>query len=239
MKRIALVGKMGSGKSTVAGILIAKGYVHHSWAEPVRAIFSMAYDTITPENYAEVKATEYEVSERGPRDQPTDVIRTGRELLQRIGTDALRNNVDLDFWVKVGMNKAYGLVMQDKMVVNDDTRFLNEADALRRLGFAIVRIERPGTVSGDHPSEVEQDSIQADYVLRNDGDLYDLHFAVDELLTPPWPVHGPTSAGWGSTPDCNPGCKDAHIKVTSEPWGTGDGTVYGMPRAEWDRGGRL
>lgn len=182
MRRIAIVGKMGSGKSTVAGILVSKGYVHHSWAEPVRAIFSLAYDTITKDNYAEVKEAEFVVSEPGTNGQPMDVVRTGRELLQRIGTDAMRLNVDLDFWVKVGMNKAYGLVMQDKNVVNDDTRFLNEANALSRLGFVIVRVNRPGTASGTHPSEVEQDSIIADYAIENDGDLYDLYYAVDQML---------------------------------------------------------
>lgn len=258
MKAIAIVGKMGSGKSTVAGILKSKGFVHHSWAEPVRAIFSMAYDQITPENYADIKAKTYDVVERGLHDVPGPTQRTGRELLQRIGTDAMRERVDLDFWVKAGMNKAAELIAQGSCVVNDDTRFLNEADALRGLGFDIVRIVRPGhELTGNHPSEVEQESIAADFTIVNDGDLLALYRKVDDLvfgtaakvitsepwgagdgpvygmrrdfweqygvLGDKWPIHAVTVEPWGSTVDCNPGCKEAHpfVVLRAESGGRG------------------
>lgn len=159
---IALVGRLGSGKSTAAAELVELGWARHSWADGVRDIFSMAFEQITPENYADIKARHYPVIEGG-----VPQTRTGRELLQRIGTDALRNNVDEDFWIKAGLRR-----LTDHRTVNDDTRFLNEAAALRERGFTIVRIVRPVVTGGSiaiHPSETEQERIVVDHTIINDG----------------------------------------------------------------------
>lgn len=168
---IALVGRMGAGKSTIAEHLADHyRYSRHSWAAPVRAIFAMAYGSavLEPRLYAETKARTFVVT--GPDGYAID--RTGRELLQRIGTDAIRDQVDRDFWIKAGLRAA---VDQLGPFVNDDTRFQNEADAVRRLGWLVVRLERPGLPdTGTHPSETEQAAIRPDLVVVNDG--------------PPWQV---------------------------------------------------
>lgn len=160
---VAFVGHLGSGKSTAAGILTRRGYVRHSWAQGVRDIFSMAYDTITPENYADIKSRVYTVNHMLGEAQVT-----GRVLLQRIGTEAMREAIDKDFWIKAGVKR-----LTPEPTVNDDTRFLNEAAALRERGFMIVRIVRSGFGGNDdpHPSEVEQDSIQADRTVYNNGSI--------------------------------------------------------------------
>jgi hypothetical protein len=177
MKRsIALVGRLGSGKSTVAGILAEQGYVRHSWAQGVRDIFSMAYDTITPENYADIKERVYTVKFHGG-----ETKESGRVILQRIGTEAMREQIDLDFWIKAGVKR-----LTDKPTVNDDTRFLNEAAALRERGFLIVRIVRPslGESTDMHPSEVEQASILSDYTIYNVGSIDGLRYALNNLYYP-------------------------------------------------------
>lgn len=166
---VALVGKQGSGKSSIAQALIAHhGFLRMSWAEPVRQIFEMAYGQIV--DYAAMKAQLYEVT----LSDGTTALRTGRELLQRIGTDALREHVDQDFWIKAGVQRIWRSNM-----CNDDTRFLNEAAALRRLSWVIVRISAPeevrrqriggGFVDGGHSSEIEQEHIEVDLDIINDG----------------------------------------------------------------------
>jgi dephospho-CoA kinase len=165
---VALVGKQGAGKTAIAKELIVKyGYVAHSWAEPVRHIFEIAYGEIT--NYGEVKGRMFDVRLK----DGSITQRSGRELLQRIGTDAIREIVDQDFWIKSGIRRIWR-----PMTVNDDTRFLNEADALHKRGWVIVRVEASelirrrrigaGFIDAEHSSEREQESIKEDYFLDNE-----------------------------------------------------------------------
>lgn len=173
---VALVGKQGSGKSSVAGVLTQQHqYLRHSWADGVRAVFSMAYDSITPQTYSLVKAKLYDVRVMTP-DGPKLTQKSGGELLQQIGTEALRNQIDLDFWIKSGMRR----VIRADGMVNDDTRFLNEAEALRGRGWVVVRVTAPDDLRQSrigaafrpegHASETEQERIAEDYVLNNDGE---------------------------------------------------------------------
>jgi hypothetical protein len=167
---------MGAGKSTIASELVESyGYRHHSWAAPLRDLFAMAFDpdALDPQRYPKVKARQYEVRLRDGQ----LIQRSGRELLQRIGTDAMRDNVDADFWIKTGLRR----LDEGGPWVNDDTRFLNEAQVLRERGFLIIRLVRPGLGdTGAHPSETEQEQIIPDLVVYNDqrvavtvGDLLD------------------------------------------------------------------
>lgn len=240
---IALVGKLGSGKTTAAGILVASGATRHSWAQPVRDIFSMAYDTITPENYAEVKQRVYTVMEAGyaqvdgfTRMVPRPVERTGRELLQQIGTEAMRACVDQDFWIKAGLRRLEGV---QEPIVNDDTRFLNEAAALRERGFKIVRITRPGGPTGSpHASELEQDGIEVDATVANDGTVDDLREALANLIHTFMMDQTFTRLGAGLISQqqaivhaLDPGrIMHQGTIITAEEWGAGDGPTYSHGR---------
>lgn len=134
----------------------------------------MAYETITIDNYSEVKEKLYETIIESPSGRQK-VMRSGGELLQMIGSEALRNQVDSDFWVKAGVRSILG-----KRSVSDDTRYLNEAEALRGRGWVIVRITAPEDVRKtrikgafrptNHSSETEQKFIAEDYTLDNSGD---------------------------------------------------------------------
>lgn len=165
---IALVAKRGSGKTTVSDALQRQGYRRLSWADPVRDIAAMAYDRRfigSPAEYAAAKAATFEV--RHP-DGSTEVI-TGTQVLQRIGTDAIRDHLDQDFWIRAGLRRLdesahdftalsnytvhsdgtvdadYGTVVRTRWV-NDDTRFPNELAALRSRGFVIVGLYCPDAV---------------------------------------------------------------------------------------------
>jgi hypothetical protein len=64
-----------------------------------------------------------------------------------------------------------------------DTRFPNEADAIKNAGGILIRVERPGVKPiNDHPSEVGLDHWTFDYVINNDGDLESLSNKVKDIL---------------------------------------------------------
>jgi dephospho-CoA kinase len=164
---IALIGQMGTGKSTIAAALGEFGYTRFSWAAAVRAVAKLAYGEVS-------KNQVYEVMVNG---RPT--ARTGREILQRIGTDALRDQVDEDFWIRSGLRAIEKLPAP---LVNDDTRFENEAETLSRAGWVIVRVQVPDEIRHhrltalygkdldkvlSHPSETTVDKIPYHYGLWN------------------------------------------------------------------------
>lgn len=175
---IALIGGMGVGKSTILRELVERhGYRQMSWATPLKELAALAYGGEVDKN--RLYDTSY-----GPR--------TGRDILQRIGTDALRDQVDQDFWVKAGIGYMRNEGQMGTMLspqfnstiwVNDDTRFVNEADALYNEGFRIVRLLVPETVRAfrldisvdelrarsQHPSELELADYEADLDIENDG----------------------------------------------------------------------
>ena len=102
-----------------------------------------------------------------------------RELLQKIGTDALRDNLHQDVWVNalmVDYNPTLNWVITD-------TRFPNEAEAIKKAGGIIIRIERPGVKPvNPHPSETSLEKWKFDHVIINDGSLTDLTKKIKKVL---------------------------------------------------------
>jgi len=127
---IALVGKMGSGKTTIANALAEyHGYQRISWADGVRYVASLAYGPIDYNKQYQIRLPDNSMS-----------TLTGRQILQRVGTDALRNNVDLDFWIKTLFNRLTNDPNGGPWVV-DDSRFDNEAMSARANGWLTVQVK--------------------------------------------------------------------------------------------------
>jgi hypothetical protein len=66
---------------------------------------------------------------------------SGRELLERVGTDCFRKVRD-DFWISITTRKIQSLLKSSIKVVISDVRFTNEAKAVRSLGGDIIVIAR-------------------------------------------------------------------------------------------------
>lgn len=102
---------------------------------------------------------------------------TVRDLLQKLGTEAMRNGLHPDTWVNALMSEfiPYSTRGSDyeevasKWIITD-TRFPNEADAIKKRGGIVLRIDRD-VESGSHPSETALDNYQFDYIIDNNADL--------------------------------------------------------------------
>jgi hypothetical protein len=90
------------------------------------------------------------------------IARTPREVLQFFGTDYVRKAQD-DYWIQ----RVLAQIVGKRQVLVADTRFANEASALRSKGariIKIVRIDLPDK-KDNHASETEVASLKADLVV--------------------------------------------------------------------------
>lgn len=181
---IGVIGKMGSGKSTVAHILLEKhNFVSIAVADPLKRIVQEMFD-IPGECLW------------GPSEARTGQI---REMLQKLGTDYGRY-FDEDLWANKLHNRIKSL-RQKKVdpffpdyvftnpgmnVVVSDIRFPNEAKVIRSLGGTLCKVVRDVVPQRDatdhHISETAMDNIRYDYTIINNGSLEDLENAVDAVM---------------------------------------------------------
>ena len=105
---------------------------------------------------------------------------TVRELLQKLGTEAMRNGLHSDTWVNALMSEFIPYSergseyeeMASKWIITD-TRFPNEAQAIKKRGGVVIRINRDMD-NGTHPSETALDDYSFDYIIDNNGTMEDL-----------------------------------------------------------------
>lgn len=96
---------------------------------------------------------------------------TGREYLQKFGTEAHRRIFDTNFWVDQCLPVDYPYD-SDSLTVVTDVRFENEAERIHDLGGQVWHIRRPDVETDDaHASEQVLPSEMLDVVIWNDGTL--------------------------------------------------------------------
>lgn len=115
---------------------------------------------------------------------------TVRDFLQRLGTDGLRNGLHENTWVNALM-ADYNCVPADRAPngwdcsnwIITDTRFPNEAQAIKDRGGIIIRVDRPGvTAINAHPSETALDNWEFDHKIWNGSDMVALMFTMHGIL---------------------------------------------------------
>jgi hypothetical protein len=152
MKIIALSGKRGVGKSTLANLICQRvpGAVRMSFAGPlyeeVAALLGIPVESTRAPFF---KGSFFRIGNRGL---------AGREVLQWWGTD-IRRAADPDYLVK-RMAAALGRCAAP-LVVIDDVRFRDEADFVEEQGGRLYRLDpfpgwRPDACA-NHPSETGLD----------------------------------------------------------------------------------
>lgn len=177
---IGITGKIGSGKSTAASYLQKQHYLmEYSMAGPLKeigAVFGFTQEQL------------YGTQEQKLQIHPYWGI-SSREFLQKVGTELFREQlpkvlpnmkIKRTIWCEIFRLKYE---QQDHGAVVSDIRFLDEVDTIHEMGGTVIRIVRPGLdESSTHRSELEMDSIKADYTIVNDGTLNDLYSRLDTCI---------------------------------------------------------
>lgn len=106
-----------------------------------------------------------------------------RQLLQRLGTDVVRDLVDEDAWVKMMERKVLEHLQVGRNVAVTGIRFPNELLAIRRLGGLTVWVERftPDLAEDTHISEVSLNSEDFQVQVSNTGSLDDLQRVASQI----------------------------------------------------------
>jgi hypothetical protein len=124
-----------------------------------------------------------------------------RELLQKLGTEAMRDGLHQNVWV----NALFADYRRPKMSepnpsnwIVTDVRFPNELAAINDVNGLTIRITSPfirfsdgsyrakskmmGDFDNEHPSETALDDAEFDYEIINDGSIDDLISKVRQIL---------------------------------------------------------
>jgi hypothetical protein len=109
------------------------------------------------------------------------------EMQQKIGTEAIRNNLHHDAWVLSLFSKYHPET--DNWIVSD-VRFKNEADYIKKMGGLLIRLNGdPTSLRGNdqrdmnHASEVELDNYDGfDLIFENKPPIENLDRIINEVV---------------------------------------------------------
>ena len=130
---IAGMGLQGAGKTTVGQYCVSQGYATLSFSWGLKAIVSFLYKMPFYMLLGITKEARIEREKIDPR-----YGKSGRMLLEEIGTDLFRDKYDTETWVNVFRRCAEPLLDAGINVVIDDLRYANEYKILNEMGAIII-----------------------------------------------------------------------------------------------------
>lgn len=203
MKVIALTGRAGSGKDTAAKALqILTGAI-----DPVPGYKFIAEDLLSVEWNKQLAPHDWTVrkfaypvyqiaailvgrhvndiiSDYNFKNQVQAWGLTGRQLLQKIGTECFREVLGTTIWIDI-MHRTLGQLKSagTSGVIISDLRFLNEAAFLEfNWDATIIKLGgRNGNVETIHQSESEISDIVPAYLVDNSSSYIDLMDGLAEI----------------------------------------------------------
>ena len=163
MKRLyGIGGKKRSGKNMLAREITleatrsGKTVEMFAFADPIKNCLAEIFKyEMHPMYFTEDRYKDHQVRVSGAKSMSV------REILQIVGTECFRDNIDPSFWIR----RAFERYKQSQadIVIITDVRFENEVDMINTHGTSIL-VERTGHTSDDsHRSETELDKI--DYLF--------------------------------------------------------------------------
>jgi deoxyadenosine/deoxycytidine kinase len=191
MKIIGLTGPKGSGKDTVADILVSHyrsqwKTVHRlAFADPIKKVIQhiFALDPTSLQQYDDFKRTtlHFTIPNTSTRNMKMLDV-SARHVVREIGM-MMREYDDKQFnnYIEEHFKKAY--FTSNNVFVVTDLRFDNEYTMLRQWGAKIVKVDRPGYAYDGHITERGFDDQLVDYTIRNSGSLTDLTTATRDLIS--------------------------------------------------------
>jgi hypothetical protein len=172
VKLIALSGRAGSGKSTVAKHLVAHhGFVPVKFAGPLKSMLRAL--GLTDEH---LEGTLKEI--------PSKLLcgKTPRHAMQTLGAEWGRQHIGEALWVNAWRDIVVDVLDLGGKVVVDDLRFENEGAAVRGLDGGIIELRRrEASLPQTHSSERLE--VLPDWTVRNFGSIDDMLTAVESIIT--------------------------------------------------------
>lgn len=203
---VCLAGRARSGKDSVGSVLKSEGFEQMALADSLRELCSAAFEiplnVFTDDNLKEktferpilLKPDHLAIIENIVEKEwgfginyDTHVnlmfsldteFKHPRHILQYVGTELLRKNIDDQIFLKVADKK---ISESTKDIVITDCRFSNEREWFRKKGATICLVKRPSlAVSTDtHISENDLgEDKDYDVIITNDSDLNQLKLNV-------------------------------------------------------------
>lgn len=188
---IGLCGSQGSGKDTVANILISEyGFVKLTFAstlkDVVAILFSWSRDLL--EGLTEESRLWRETVDDFWSEKLSIPSFTPRKALQMIGTDLFRVHFNNDIWISIVENKIGAMLKNNPKtnIIISDCRFANEFSLIKRFPdshiITILRVKN-STNKLAHSSETEWVNYNFDAILQNDNSIDDLKTNLKSLLS--------------------------------------------------------
>jgi hypothetical protein len=156
---VVFTGIAQSGKTTCANRLESFGWKRVSFADPLKYMLS---DLGVPGGCL-----------WGDRkEEPLEILggKSARYAMQTLGTEWGRDLIWGEIWLSAWERKVRSILSRGGRVVNDDIRFPNEFELIRKMGGTIVKVERPGvSTEHTHSSESHYDNLNEDLLIKNGG----------------------------------------------------------------------
>jgi len=192
MKLIGLTGKAGSGKDTLASMILEHTTgTTRAFADPLRRAAKEIFG-LTDQQMADRELKEQVVPYWGM---------SPRRILQLLGTESVRHVFGGDTWVLNADLRLEALLQSEsreqlpvEVCIWTDCRYPEEASWIRENGGIVIRVKRPGVAAVEsHSSEQDLPAELVDGRVINGGTLDELCETVQDIL-PDWldkcvPVH--------------------------------------------------
>lgn len=190
---IGISGKMGSGKDEIANIIreLAGGvYEIKKFAYKVKLVASLLIG-VDVEKFEDQEFKKTNLSSEWDKNKIVEaghwedypkwekVSMTVRELLQKIGTDAMRGGLHKQTWV----NALFADYTKHDSWLITDVRFENEVKSIKDRGGIVIRVNRELESNNNlHLSETALDTYRGfDYTIDNNGTLIELKQKVEQI----------------------------------------------------------
>jgi hypothetical protein len=175
MGNIGIIGRARVGKDTAGAWLVDnRGYRRVAFADPLKEA-ALTLDPIVDDGNVGYRFSAMRLSEavggygwEAAKDQLPEV----RRVLQELGASI--RAIDPEFWLRAALKRVTEANEAGVPAVITDVRYPNEAESLRRAGFHLLYIHRPGVPHLDHESEGALTDEDADHLIINNGSLADL-----------------------------------------------------------------
>lgn len=157
IRLVGLVGKAGSGKDTLADQMATDGWEKVAFADALKHM-CMDYLGLSHDDA---------YTQEGKMRMNADWGMTNRAILQKVGTEAMRDGFDKDVWVKILMIRVRKMLSEGRKVVITDCRFDNEAQMVEDMGGIVVEVVRDSqsqNLSATEQQHVSEKPVDRKYV---------------------------------------------------------------------------